>query len=154
MNSHVSKFRYRLDALIKLRASERDVLKEEVQRALAEVERKTRERDDAGAAIGRAEEELRVLCRDGAQLSMDAQLRLQLYLRQQREMCRTKQLEVNEASSVAVATIGRLQIKLRDAKSLESHRKRKRRQFDENEQRMAMNVADEQWLRGRRALKK
>jgi len=150
MTEREIKFKYRLDALIKLRAAERDVLKIDVERAFGEVERKTRERDSIARSIRLAEEELRSLCRSGAELQLENQLRLQLYLRQQWEMRSAKQSELDEAARVASLVVAQLDLKLKDTKALESHRERKRRQFDGEQLRVAMNVADEQWSRCKR----
>jgi hypothetical protein len=150
MSEGERKFRYRLEALIRLRAAERDALKTALERAAEEVERRSRACEAVARAIELAESELRALYRDGADLPLDGQLRLQLYLKQQRAIRTAKQREVDEASRAMHLALSELELKLQDTKALESHRERKRQQFDEIQARAAMHTADEQWLRLKR----
>lgn len=144
------KFRYRLEPLVKLRSAERDALKAELERAADEVDRKAAECDLLARAIDRAEGELRALCRGGAELPLDAHQRLQLYLRRQRELRGAKQRELDAAALVVERKLSELQLKLQDTKALESHRERKRRQFDDTQLRALMSAADERWLARKR----
>jgi len=144
------KFRYRLESVIKLRAAERDVLKGDLERANDAVERKARECDALKATIEGAERELRALYASGAELRLDGQLRLQAYLKQQRELRRARQTELEEASRAMMRVLSELELKVQDTKALENHRARKRRQFDEQEMRIIMNAADEQEMRRKR----
>jgi hypothetical protein len=150
MTERQIKFKYRLETLIRLRSAERDALKTEVERALSEVQMKTSERESITRSIRLAEEELRSRCCSGVELDLENQRRVQLYLRQQWEKQRTKQLEVQEAARAASSLVSQLDLKLKDAKALENHRERKRRQFDGERLRVAMNAADEQWAHRRR----
>ena len=144
------KFRYRLESVIKLRAAERDALKGDLERANDAVERKARECDALKATIEGAERELRALYASGAELRLDGQLRLQAYLKQQRELRRARQTELEEASRAMMRVLSELELKVQDTKALENHRARKRRQFDEQEMRIVMNAADEQEMRRKR----
>lgn len=146
MSERERPFHYRLEPLARLRAAERDALKAELERAAGEVDRKARERDRVARGIERAEEDLRALRHGGAHLSVDAQLRVQRYLQQQRELKAARQRELDEAARVVEVKLGELQLKLQDTKALENHRERQRRQFDEVQLRGALNTADERWL--------
>jgi hypothetical protein len=150
MSERERKFRYRLESVIKLRAAERDALKGDLERANAAVESKARECDALREAIELAESELRALYRSGAELPLDGQLRLQAYLKQQRELRRARQRELEEASRAMMRVLSELELKVQDTKALESHRARKRRQFDEQQMRVIMNAADEQEMRRKR----
>ena len=147
MSGQERKFKYRLESLVKLRSAERDALKNDVERASGEVQKRTRERDDIERTIELAEDELRALYRGGADLSLDAQSRLQLYLRQQRGLRSAKQRELEEATRVMQAVLCALELKVQDTKALEKHRDRQRRQFDDVQTRVTLHAADEQWLR-------
>ena len=144
------KFTYRLEALVKLRSAERDALKTDLERANDAVESKARECDDLKRAIELAESALRALYRAGSELPLDGQQRLQLYLKQQRELRGAKQRELEEASRAMMRVLSELELKVQDTKALESHRERKQRQFDEQELRLNLNAADEQWMRRKR----
>ena len=143
-------FKYRLESLVKLRAAERDALKTDMARAAERVEKKARECADIAREVELAESELRTLNRSGAELSLDGQLRLQLYLKQRREKRAAKQRELDEVSRAMELVLAQLQLKVQDTKALESHRDRKRRQFDEGQARASLHAADEQWMRRRR----
>jgi hypothetical protein len=144
------RFTYRLESLIRLRTAERDALRTDVERATGAYQSKARECQNLSRAIELAEGELRALYRSGSELPLDGHARLQVYLKQQRELRRAKQVELEDASRAMDRAIAALELKLQDTKALESHRARKRRQFDEQETRLELNAADEQWLRRKR----
>jgi hypothetical protein len=141
------RFRYRLDTLIRLRLAERDALSGEVACAMREVEKRARECEAVSHAIELAERMLRSLRRDGAPLSLDEELRLQSYLGLRRRQHEAKQRELDDASRAMEKLLSDLEAKRRDAKALENDRDRQRRRFDEHAARIALNAADEQWLR-------
>jgi flagellar biosynthesis chaperone FliJ len=141
------RFRYRLDSLIRLRSAERDALSGEAARAAREVQDRARECEELAQAVELAERMLRTLRRDGASISVDEELRLQSYLGLHRRQREAKQRELDQASRSMEKALAELQAKQRDARALESHRERQRRRFDEQAARVALNGADEQWLR-------
>jgi flagellar biosynthesis chaperone FliJ len=149
VNDHERRFSYRLDSLIKLRSAERDALSGEVARATREFETRTRERAEISRTIDLAESLLRALRRDGARMSVDEELRMQSYLGLRRRERETKQRELDAASRAMEKALAELQAKQRDAMALEAHRDRQRRRFDEQQSRVALNTADDQWLRKR-----
>ena len=147
MNDHERRFRYRLDSLIRLRAAERDALSGELASARRELENRTRECDEISHAIDLAEGLLRALRRDGARMSVDEELRVQSYLGLRRREREAKQRGRDEALRAVETALAELQAKQRDAMALEAHRDRQRRRFDEQQARVALNSADDQWLR-------
>jgi flagellar biosynthesis chaperone FliJ len=121
VNDYERRFSYRLDSLIRLRSAERDALGGELARVTREF--------------------------DGARMSVDEELRMQSYLAQRRRERETKQRERDEAMRVVDKALAELQAKRRDAMALEAHRDRQRRRFDGEQARVALNSADDQWLR-------
>jgi flagellar biosynthesis chaperone FliJ len=146
MSEREARFAYRLETLIRLRSAERDAASAAAAQAAREVERRSRECDAIVHAIEGAEAELRALCASGESIAVDAQLRLQLYLRAERQRHRDKRHELGEATKVMDRLSTELQERSRDARALELHRERKRRAFDVDQQRASLNAADEQWL--------
>ncbi len=150
MSGRETRFAYRLDTLIRLRSAERDAASAAAAQAAREVEQRSRECDAIVHAIERAEGELRALCASGESIAIDAQLRLQFYLRAERQRQRDKRRELDEATKVMDRLSTELQARSRDARALELHRERKRRAFDVERQRASLNAADEQWLAARK----
>ena len=147
MNDYERRFSYRLDSLIRLRSAERDALSGELARVGRELESRTRECEEISRAIDLAEGLLRALRRDGARMSVDEELRMQSYLAQRRRERETKQRERDVAMRAVDKALAELQAKSRDAMALEAHRDRQRRRFDGEQARVALNTADDQWLR-------
>jgi flagellar export protein FliJ len=143
-------FRYRLQPLIGLRSAERDALQGEMRRAAAEVENRTRECEELGRDIVAAERRLRGLLADGASIAVDEQLRLQGYLDSCRRRRDLKRRELDEASQALHRVLEQLLAKQREAKALEKHRDRQRRDFDQAQARLALRAADEDWMRRKR----
>jgi flagellar export protein FliJ len=150
MSEREARFKYRLEPLISLRSAERDALQEEMRRAAGEVERRTHECEDLSREIASAEGALRNALRSGASIAIDEQMRLQSYLDGRRRAREAKQRELEAASLEMHRVLDRLTAKQRDAKALEKHRDRKRRQFDLEQSRLALKAADDQWLRRKR----
>jgi flagellar export protein FliJ len=150
MSDRERRFQYRLEPLIRLRSAERDVLKGEMRQAAEEVEKRTREVEQVSREVQAAESELRAALRSGAAIAVDEQQRLQGYLKQRREQREAKQRSLDAASQAMFQVIERLNAKQQDTRALEKHRERQRRQFDQAEARVALNSADDQWLRKRR----
>jgi hypothetical protein len=144
------KFEYRLEALIRLRSAERDAAKASAAQAAREVELRSRECDAIGHSIEHAEGELRALCASGASIAIDEQMRLQAYLRQERARHKAKRRELGEAVQNMARLSNEAQTRSRDTRALELHRDRKRRAFDVDRQRAALNAADELWLARRK----
>ena len=142
--------KYRLDPLISLRSAERDALQDEMRRAAGEVEKRTRECEDLLRDISSVEGALRKALRSGASIAVDEQLRLQGYLDGRRRAREAKQRELDQATVEMHRVLEQLTAKQRDAKALEKHRDRKRQQFDLEQSRLALKVADDQWLRRKR----
>jgi hypothetical protein len=140
------KFAYRLDALLKLRVSERDALTGEVRQALKQVETKKQEHQKIEGEVRRTEDELRALCASGAELAIDVHMRLQGHLQRQRTRRAAKQLEVDDASRLALRALGELQTKVKDAKALEHHKGRKQRDHERGSARSSAISADDRWL--------
>jgi hypothetical protein len=146
MSERSRKFAYRLEALIRLRGAERDALKASRTQAAREVEKRSRECDDIGHAIQQAEWALRALLRSGESIAVDEQLRLQAYLQEERRRHKAKRKDLDEAVLTMSRVSAELAARQRDAKALELHKERKRRQFDESELRASLNAADDVWL--------
>jgi len=140
------RFKYRLDPLMRLRATERDVLKAEAAQAAREVEAKARELAEIGRSIERAQVELRALYERGSDIPVDAQLRVQSYLSLQREGEARKRRELETAAQKESGVRSKLQLKQRDAKALERHKDKQRRQFEAVLGRSQIKSADDQWL--------
>src|SRR5262245_12300714 len=150
MSDRERRFRYRLDPLIRLRSAERDALKGDVRRAAEEVDRRTSEVERVSREVSEAEGELRAALRSGAAIAVDEQMRLQAYLKQRRAQRVAKQRELDQATLAMSRVLEELISKQRDAKTLEKHRDRQQRQFEQTESRVALNAADDQWLRKRK----
>lgn len=146
MSERSRSFGYRLEALAKLRNAERDALKASATQAAREVEKHSRECDDIVHAIEQAEGTLRVLCASGERIAVDEQMRLQAYLRAERQRHQAKRRELSEAAALMSRLSTELQARSRDAKALELHRERKRRQFDDARTRASLDAADALWL--------
>ncbi len=140
------RFLYRLDPLMRLRATERDALKAEALEASREVELRARELEVIGRTIEHAEVALRSLCTSGADILVDAQLRAQGYLDLQREGQGRKRRELATAEQKESGVRSKLQLKQLDAKALELHKDKQRRQFEAVRGRSTMKAADDQWL--------
>jgi flagellar export protein FliJ len=146
MSEREQRFKYRLDPLIRLRANERDVLRAEALQAAKEVQQRTRELEDIGRTIEHTEGALRGLVASGSEISVDAQLRMQSYLSQQRESQARKRRELTSAEQKETGVLSRLQVKQRDAKALELHKDKQRREFETVRGRSMIKSADDQWL--------
>ena len=150
MSDRERRFTYRLDPLIKLRAAERDALKGEVRRAAEEVHRRTEAVEQVARDVVAAEGALRAALRSGAAIAIDEQQRLQAYLKQRRVQREARQRELDDATVAMNRVLEQLNSKQRDTRTLEKHRDRQRKQFDQTESRVALNAADDQYLRRRR----
>jgi len=146
MSDREPPFKYRLDPLMRLRASERDALRAEALQAAQEVQQRTRELQDIGRTIERGESALRALVTDGSEIAVDAQLRIQRYLALQREGEVRKRRELESAEQKESGLLSKLLLKQRDAKALELHKDKQRRQFEVERGRASVKSADEQWL--------
>ena len=150
MSDRERRFIYRLDPLIKLRAAERDVLKGEARRAAEEVHQRTEAVEQVARDVVAAEGALRAALRSGAAIAIDEQQRLQAYLKQRRVQREARQRELDDATIAMNRVLEQLNSKQRDTRTLEKHRERQRKQFDQAESRVALNAADDQYLRKRR----
>jgi flagellar biosynthesis chaperone FliJ len=121
-----------------------------MRHAAAEVEKRTRECEELLRDIGAAEGRLRGLLADGTSIAVDEQLRLQAYLDSRRRQREAKSRELDEASRAMHRVLEQLLAKQREAKALEKHRERQRREFDQAQARLAHKAADDQWLRRKR----
>ena len=146
MSEREPRFKYRLDPLARLRAGVRDALKAEAAQAAREVELRAMEMERLGRELERVEGELRALRSRGGELAVDAELRAQGYLAAHRERLLGKRRELEAARGKADEARSRLQLKQRDARALERHRDRQRREYDIVRGRSATRAADEQWL--------
>jgi flagellar export protein FliJ len=146
MTDREPRFKYRLDPLMRLRASERDVLRTEALQAAQEVKQRSRELDEIGRTISHAEDALRALVTGGAEIAVDAQLRMQGYLNQQREGQAHKRRELELAERKESGVRSKLLDKQRDAKALELHKDKQRRQFDAVRGQSLIKSADDEWL--------
>jgi flagellar biosynthesis chaperone FliJ len=61
-----------------------------------------------------------------------------------------KRRELDEASQALHRVLEQLLAKQREAKALEKHRDRQRRDFDQAQARLALRAADEDWMRRKR----
>jgi hypothetical protein len=154
MSDREPRFKYRLDPLMRLRASERDVLRTEALQAAQEVQQRSRELEEIGRTIERTELAQRSLVADGSEIAVDAQLRTQSYLRLQREAQARKRRELETAERKESDVLSKLLLKQRDAKALELHKDKQRRQFETVLGRSMIKSADDQWLLMRPKAKK
>ena len=143
------RFSYRLEDLLRLRAIERDVLTAERAGAAREVERKAEELAQIERVIVLSERALRALCEAGSELSVDAQMRRLRFLDVQRKWSEEKQRELKTAEGKEAQIRAALSAKQREAKALERHKEKQRRQFDAEQARHAINDADDECLRAR-----
>jgi len=146
MSDRELRFKYRLDPLMRLRASERDVLKAEAAEAAQEVSQRTRELEEIRRTIEGTEAALRALAADGSEISVDERLRMQSYLSLQREGEKRKRRELESAEQKESGVRAKLQLKQRDAKALELHKDKQLRQFEAVRGRSMIKSADDQWL--------
>ena len=146
MTEREQRFKYRLDPLMRLRANERDVLRAEALEAAKEVQQRARELEEIGRTIERTEGALRALVASGSEIPVDAQLRMQSYLSQQRESHARKRHELASAERKETGVLSRLQVKQRDARALELHKDKQRREFETVRGRSMIKSADDQWL--------
>jgi hypothetical protein len=146
MSDREQPFKYRLDPLMRLRASERDVLRAEALQAAQEVQQRTRELEEIARTIRRTEVVLRALVTDGSEIAVDAQLRVQRYLSLQREGEARKRRELQAAEQKESGVLSKLQLKQRDTKALELHKDKQLRQFEILRGRSTIKAADDRWL--------
>ena len=140
------RFAYRLDALAKVRAVERDALRASAAAASEEAERRSREADTLGRSVARAESALRALRSGGRALELDHELRLQSYLAAERARHEAARRRSEEALRALAAAAAELEKKQRDIKALERHKERVRGRADEGERRSEIKAADDAWL--------
>ena len=149
MSERARRFAYRLERLLTLRGAEREALRAPVAAAAAEVERREREAAALTDGIRRVEEALRSL-RGGERIAVDEQLRLQAWLRRERQLEQAKRAEVDAALNALARVAGELQDKHRETKVLESHKDRSRRRHEDAAARAALKSADDAWLARRK----
>jgi hypothetical protein len=141
-----SGFRYSLEALLKKRRLDKDVVKAEELAARAVVEAKRKEVDGVRAAIAAAEQQLREAMVPGAEIDREGRDVLAAYSKDQHEILKKLQLELERAEKVHEDIRRNFEIIFKDVKTLERHRDNRKTEFVAESERSAQHRADELWL--------
>lgn len=144
-------FRYRLDALERLRRAQRDAARAEAARARQAVAACERQRDAVHAAMQSAAGSLPTRLPAGAPLPLDAHLRVHEYRAARRD--ELEALSERLATLSRAAAQARANLADRDAalRAIERHRRRQLDRFNVELDRIGHRVADELWGGRRRS---
>jgi hypothetical protein len=146
MNIRKRRLQHPLDALLKQREWQRDLLVPEAARAQRVWEEREGAHREVLDVIADAESQLREIYRSPHGIVLERRRILELFLKHQHEVARERQ----QAAATAQALYRKLMVQLEASRIavrvLEKHEERSRRAYDQRELRRELHVADEMWL--------